>query len=215
MADVSNLTTFYIVRHGTTDWNTQHLIQGHTDVVLNDTGKLEAKQLAGILKNVHFDAAFSSDLARTRETIEIIALEHKLAVNTTKLLRERNFGVFEGESHDHYHEESKKFLGQLSSLSREERFKTRLGDGYENDEEIIARFTRILREIAVAYPGKTVLIGAHSSIMRTLLIYLGWATHEELLGGSGAIDNTAYLKLASDGTDFFIQELSGIRKTNA
>ena len=61
-------------------------------------GKDHAKNLAKELLDVHFDAVFSSDLTRTRQTAEILALERKLAVETTELLRERTFGKLEGKA---------------------------------------------------------------------------------------------------------------------
>jgi bisphosphoglycerate-dependent phosphoglycerate mutase len=36
---------FYFVRHGTTDWNIQQLCQGHTDIKLNELGRMEALEL--------------------------------------------------------------------------------------------------------------------------------------------------------------------------
>ena len=34
----------YIMRHGKTDWNIQHKLQGHTDIPLNEEGRQMAKQ---------------------------------------------------------------------------------------------------------------------------------------------------------------------------
>ena len=35
----------YLTRHGETEWNEKKLIQGHTDIPLNEKGKKQAKQL--------------------------------------------------------------------------------------------------------------------------------------------------------------------------
>jgi broad specificity phosphatase PhoE len=93
----NNFCTIYLVRHGRTDWNEKGLIQGHTNIALNQEGKIQAENLARELKHIKFDKVFSSDLARAKQTAEIIALEHKLSVETSKALRERNFGKYEGK----------------------------------------------------------------------------------------------------------------------
>ena len=49
-----NLTTFYLVRHGQTDWNKNRKLQGQTDIPLNETGEEQAKNLANVLKKCQF-----------------------------------------------------------------------------------------------------------------------------------------------------------------
>ena len=62
----------YIVRHGETDWNKEHRIQGHIDIPLNDKGRQDALNAKKKLKNVKFDVVFSSPLQRAYETAKII-----------------------------------------------------------------------------------------------------------------------------------------------
>jgi broad specificity phosphatase PhoE len=51
---------------------------------------------------------------------------------------------------------------------------------------------------------------SHGGAMRALLMHLGYATFDELRGRS--VENTAYIKLDSDGIDFFVKETKGINK---
>ena len=47
----------YIMRHGKTDWNEQHKLQGRTDIPLNENGIAMAKKAAEEeAKNTVFDA---------------------------------------------------------------------------------------------------------------------------------------------------------------
>lgn len=47
-------------------------------------------------------------------------------------------------------------------------------------------------------------------MMRNFLVHLGWATHIELRGKT--ITNAGYIKLETDGVEFFIKKTSGITK---
>ncbi len=201
-----NACTFYIVRHGQTDWNVNRHIQGHTDVALNGLGRSQAQELSKKLQSITFDSVFSSDLLRAKETAEIIVFEKKIAIQTTKLLRERFFGRLEGKQND----ELIHMLEEVRKLPFSARASFKPYEDYETDEELVSRFITFLREVAVGYPNKTVLVVSHGGMMRALLFHLGFAKHEEL--AIGAIKNAAYMKLQSDGVEFSIRETEGIIK---
>ena len=203
-----NYCTFYLVRHGETEWNTKGIMQGHKDSPLTKQGINQAKKAARLFKKIKFDEIFSSDLLRAQRTAEIIALERKMAVKTSKLLREGLFGRFQGKKVKEMREELKEQLEKREKLSREKRFKFRLTDGFETDEEIMSRFITFLREMAIAYPKKKILIITHGGVMKALLIHLGYAGYDELPPGS--IENAGYIILECDGVDFFIKDVKGV-----
>jgi len=62
----------YLVRHGETDWNAQGKWQGHSDITLNDQGRIQAREAATYFAEKNIDIAYSSDLNRARETAKII-----------------------------------------------------------------------------------------------------------------------------------------------
>lgn len=101
------MTTFILLRHGETDWNRDHRIQGSTDIPLNETGRAQARDAAARLREAldtaHPAAVVASDLARARETAEIVAAELSLpAPRLYPALRERAYGVAEGMTVDEY-----------------------------------------------------------------------------------------------------------------
>src|SRR3989338_9745790 len=208
-----NYCAIYLVRHGETEWNAQGRIQGHTDSPLTATGEKQARDLAKKLTQIHFDAIFSSDLLRAQRTAQIVALNKKLAVTTSQALREVKFGQFEGKTGDEFRRELKDLLDQRDQLSGTDRFRFKLAPDIESNEELVSRLITFLREIAVAYLNKTVLMVSHGGPIQKLLIHLGFASYTELPHNS--IDNTAYVKLESDGIDFFIRETFGIHKVVA
>ena len=57
--------SLYIMRHGKTDWNEKHKIQGRTDIPLNDEGRKMAAAAAEEYKDIHFDMfLLSSDTCK-------------------------------------------------------------------------------------------------------------------------------------------------------
>lgn len=204
--DGQNYCTLYLVRHGETEMNVLDFFQGHSDAPLTESGIKQAQQLCEVLRPVRFDALFSSDLARTHRTAEILNVERDLAIQTSHLLRELYGGEYEGKPFDHFLSDQKKLLEELGALTEEEHAKVRVGNS-ESAEELRGRLLVILREIAVGYPGKKVLVVTHGGAIRSLLIHLGWVTREELPPKS--FGNCGYLKLLCDGIDFFVEEVVG------
>lgn len=204
--------TFYIVRHGETKANQEGVLQGQSDSPLTEEGIFQAKKAAKKLKKVHFDEAFSSDLLRAKRTAEVISQEHKLIVKTAKLIRERAFGKFEGKKYEEFGDELREAFLKFESLVGRQKFRFKLSPEVESDEEIVVRFITFLREISLAYAGKTILVVSHGGMMRALLIHLGFGTYETL--PPGAIQNLGYIKLESDGVDFFYQRDRGNNRSN-
>jgi len=93
-----------LVRHGETDWNLRQKIMGWQNTPINDVGKQQAKHLARYLqKNYSIDKIITSDLLRTKQTIQIIqenGFPNLKQIDYIKELRERKFGKFEGENYN-------------------------------------------------------------------------------------------------------------------
>src|SRR5262245_20482819 len=90
------MTDFLLARHGETDWNREHRVQGHTDVPLNAAGLGQARVLAERLADVSLEAIYASDLERARATAEAVARSQGLEVQVDPDLREKHFGSWEG-----------------------------------------------------------------------------------------------------------------------
>ena len=205
-----NYCTLYLVRHGETEWNKNGIIQGQLDSPLTNEGLSQVKQTALELKDIYFDAIFSSDLHRAQKTAEIMNLERKLAIQTSKALRERNYGHYEGTSREEYRKKFQHLIDKVKELSEKEQREFKFDSDIESEEDVIARFITQLREIAIAYPNKNILVVSHGGCLRTFLTHLGFAKYGELPMGS--FSNAGYIKVLCDGIDFFIQEVKGVKK---
>ena len=89
----------YIMRHGKTDWNELHKLQGRTDIPLNEYGIELAKITSdGIEKEgLQFDIIYASPLSRARKTAEIVRGTHTTEIVIDDRIIEMNFGKSESE----------------------------------------------------------------------------------------------------------------------
>ena len=87
---------FYFLRHGETDWNRRRVMQGHTDIALNETGLRQAQEIAPAVAALPIKTICASPLARARRTAEI-ANVNKVPIIIIDELKECGFGVHEGE----------------------------------------------------------------------------------------------------------------------
>ena len=88
----------YIVRHGETIWNEKKLLQGRTDIELNENGRRLAIITGKNLRNTHFDIVFSSPLKRAHETACLIVGDRNIPIVTNDLIKEMCFGDWEGQN---------------------------------------------------------------------------------------------------------------------
>ena len=86
----------------------------------------------------------------------------------------------------------------------------KLGKDVESDGEVAIRFIAVLREIAVAWPGKNVLVATHGGCIRLFLMRVGFQPYGAL--GRGAFSNAGFVKVRCDGVDFFVNEVNGLQK---
>jgi len=86
----------YIMRHGQTDWNARHKLQGKTDVPLNEAGRRMAEAAREACRDVHFDVCYCSPLLRARETAELVLQGRDVPIRTDDRLMEMGFGAYEG-----------------------------------------------------------------------------------------------------------------------
>jgi len=158
--------SFYFLRHGETDWNKQGLMQGHTDIPLNDTGRAQAEAAAAILARVPIDRIVASPLIRAYETAEIVNRHLQKEIVREEGIRERHFGSMEGVTHIEMDRQRQQMMAE-GLLPVEE-------NGYPCPPEAepygdfrlrtIESFARHMREM----PEENILFVAHGGVYRVL-----------------------------------------------
>jgi broad specificity phosphatase PhoE len=92
----------WLVRHGTTLWNTEQRFCGHSDIPISSEGQTQARWLARRLRTQSITTIYTSDLLRARQTAEIIAAQspHPVQIEVSSAWREIAFGAWEGLTYE-------------------------------------------------------------------------------------------------------------------
>jgi probable phosphoglycerate mutase len=166
----------YYIRHGQTEWNAEHRLQGQRDIPLNDAGRAEARRSGEILRDILVREGrslrdldyVSSPLVRASETMELVRIAlglHPAAYCTDPRLAEISFGQWEGRT-----------LADLKSGAAEQlaareqdpwRFTPPGGESYEGLKLRIAHWHQNLVRDTV--------VSGHLNTGRALMVHLGLA----------------------------------------
>lgn len=92
------LTRIVAIRHGETAWNAAGRLQGYADIPLNPNGQQQACRMADALAHEDIDHIVSSDLQRAWQTALALQAVTQRAPQPEAGLRERSFGVLEGNT---------------------------------------------------------------------------------------------------------------------
>lgn len=186
----------YLVRHGETDWNKEQLLQGHTDVPLNEEGKAQAWEVKKSLEAINFSGACSSDLVRAHATCEIILEGRKIEIIKTENLRERFMGPLEKKPVS----ELQKYINQFpytTNLTKEIYLSQRFHEEVESCAEVYKRFKNFIDQQIPTYPEDShILVTTHGGVLRAVLDHLDFSPTRKLI-----ISNCAYLKLQFDDNE--------------
>jgi broad specificity phosphatase PhoE len=171
----------YLVRHGATEWTHTGQHTGRTDLPLLPEGEEQARRLGELLRGVRFDAVWSSDLRRALHTAELAGFAHP---TVSPLLREFDYGEYEGLTTDQIHQERPGW----------ELFRDGCPGG-ESPAEAAARASAFMAGLA-GVEG-TVAIFSHGHFMRTLA--LAWLDLDFATGAHLGLDASAVGVLREGG----------------
>jgi len=157
----------YLLRHGAVVGAETRRFIGHLDVPLSPVGERQCEAQAARLRGVELAAVFSSDLARSRRSAQIIGAPHGLAPTAVPALREMAMGRWDG-------------LTAAEIRAREPEafadWMARVGEfpfpGGESVPDLVARAVPAFEAIAAAHAGRAIAIVAHGGTNRALLCHV-------------------------------------------
>jgi probable phosphoglycerate mutase len=184
-------TRVILWRHGNTDWNAEHRVQGQTDVPLNDFGVRQAAAAAVRLAARKPTLLLSSDLSRAARTADALAEITGLRPERDARLRERGFGLWEtlttAETKERY----------PVSRARFEAAHPDPGDGIESLPDLGKRICEVVREVAERNPGAVSVLTTHGgSIKYGMAALLGWP--DDILPTVSPMGNCRWTELSCD-----------------
>jgi len=196
----------FLVRHGETAQQSSIRYWGRTDVKLSETGLWQAARLRDRLASEKIEFAFSSCLERAFVTASTVAEPHGLEVVQDSDLNEIDFGDAEGLR---YHEINSRFPSVAQMWNTRDP-----GLQYPNGESLPQMETRVTafkKRLDCFAEDDTVLVVAHSGILRTLVCQLleidtnlRWKLRVDLasLTVINTYPNTAIMSLLNDTSHF-------------
>ncbi|MEO1515154.1 MAG: histidine phosphatase family protein [Bacteroidota bacterium] len=160
-------STIYIIRHGQTEFNRQHIIQGSgVDSSLNDTGRQQAKAFFDHYKEVPFELVLTSSLKRTRETASWF-IDRGITWEKWPEINEIGWGIHEGKESEPWMKDS--YLRVVGEWKRGN-FSASV-EGGESAAEMIARLSKFVDHLRQRTE-ENILVCSHGRAMRCLMCLL-------------------------------------------
>jgi alpha-ribazole phosphatase/probable phosphoglycerate mutase len=153
----------YVTRHGQTDYNKKRMMQGRSDIPLNEVGIAQATARRKTLGDIKFDAVYSSPLIRAVKTAQIIGNVSEEEIIKDERIIEANFGKYELMN---YYGTG---IPMMLYWSFPELFKA--PEGVETIQEMIDRTSSFLKELEQKNY-ENVLVACHGGIIRPIRGYL-------------------------------------------
>ncbi|KYG91355.1 histidine phosphatase family protein [Metasolibacillus sp. FSL H7-0170] len=165
----------YITRHGETVWNTEGRLQGWQDSDLMESGVNNALALGNRLKDVKFDAIYSSPSKRATKTATLIKGNRNQLIIEEPNLREIFLGDWEGQTHEDVERQQPEEYHAFWHAPH--LYNPTSGESFE---QLQARVTDFLNQLISQHSAGNILIVTHTVFIKMLLVYCKKQSIEQL-----------------------------------
>ncbi|GAL85952.1 phosphoglycerate mutase family [Sporocytophaga myxococcoides] len=158
----------YIVRHGETDYNACHILQGSgVDLGLNEKGLLQSQNFYEFYKSIPFTKIYTSILKRSIQSVDLFikwGISHEAYIE----LNEISYGIYDGVKSSI---EPEGLYKKLTQKWNEGNMDAKLPDG-ESPIDVRDRIRPFLQHLIHDVTDEYILICIHGRVMRILLATL-------------------------------------------
>ncbi len=173
--------TLVLIRHGQSQWNLENKFTGWEDVPLTDLGRDEARRSGRLLRDTSFDQAFTSNLKRAADTLDIVLEENRhtpVPIESDEALNERHYGDLQGLNKA---ETAEKFGAEQVHIWR--RSYDVPPPGGESLADTAARTLPYFEAkiVPLVKEGKAILVVAHGNSLRSIVMDLEQLNREQVM----------------------------------
>ncbi|NQV71338.1 MAG: histidine phosphatase family protein [Pseudohongiella sp.] len=165
----------HFIRHGQTNWNEEHRVQGQSESELTELGIQQARDLGERIAHLEFDQVFCSSSLRTRQTAEHVFRARDIQIEYLDALREIYLGPWEGhlyddiairepDSHRHFWQQP-----HLFNLA-----------GAESFFDLQDRAVTTVASISKDFKQKKIAVVSHGALIKSYLCYVQERPIQEL-----------------------------------
>ena len=161
------MTRIILVRHGHVEWLAPERFRGRAELPLSSRGRRQAQATAGcIAATWQAEAVYTSPLGRCRETAAAIAAPFRLEPRPNDGLVDIDYGKWQGltreQAKERWRDETELWFRapHLAAIP-----------GGETLSALLSRATAAVLDIPRRHPDGTVVVVAHDSVNRVLLLF--------------------------------------------
>lgn len=161
------MTTIVLTRHGQVPWLDPERFRGRAELKLTATGIAQAQATARRIETSwQASALYASPMGRALRTGRIIAEPQALPVQPVEELTDIDYGEWQGLTRD---EAAVRWPAEVEQWFRQPDLVQ--VPGGETLQDVLVRAAGALRTIARRHPDQTVIVVAHDSVNRVLLLH--------------------------------------------
>lgn len=188
------MNTFYIIRHGQTLDNVNHIIQGHGDSALTEAGIKSLIKRAEKLKDIKFDEVFCSPLPRAKASLlaMIPYFSYPITPHYSDDLKEVDFGLY-----------TKQPLSILrSTILYHKAHPSKAYPQGESGEQFVHRVCLFMDSINQAHINKTHLIVTHFGVLETIVTHYADGQFDDISAHKDDIAKLAFYRDKAAGLEW-------------